>query len=115
MAMFEGARKLAGGFAEVDAKTVAARLQDVVLVDVREPPEWTDPLGHVAEARLVPLSGFPAAAAGIPKDKPVVCVCKGGVRSAKAAAMLVQAGVTEVYSLTGGMTAWNAAGLVVKR
>ena len=36
----------------------------------------------------------------------IVCQCKGGVRSAKAAAFLRQQGFTNVRNLTGGIIAW---------
>lgn len=39
-------------------------------------------------------------------DKPVLVVCYHGVSSQKAAQYMLEQGVGEAYSLTGGMTAW---------
>jgi rhodanese-related sulfurtransferase len=40
-------------------------------------------------------------------------VCRSGARSGRAAAALLGMGFTDVTNLTGGMLAWNAAGLPV--
>jgi len=93
------ARMKAGGFA---------------LVDVREPAEFDDELGHLPGARLIPLGELPRRLAEIPAG-PVVAVCRSGGRSARAATELIKAGRTDVRSLAGGMLAWNAARLPVER
>ena len=67
-----------------------------VIVDVREPDEWAD--GHVAGARLVPLSalerGIDPARLGqvLPKDKIIYCHCLMGGRCLAAAAILAPLG-----------------------
>ena len=45
------------------------------------------------------------------KDKTVIAVCASGVRSATASGLLKKSGFTDVYSLDGGMTAWQSQGL----
>ena len=63
-----------------------------VIVDVREPDEWAQ--GHVAGARLVPLSALEAGvdparlAQLLPKDKIIYCHCLMGGRCLEAAAIL---------------------------
>lgn len=61
-----------------------------VLLDVREQGEWD--AGHLATARLIPLSvlGKDTAtlAAGLPKDKPIYIHCKAGGRCLAAGALL---------------------------
>lgn len=91
----------------------AARLreQGAVLLDVREPDEWE--AGHAPDAVHVPLSAV-ASAADRFAGQEVVAVCRGGGRSAKAAAALAQSGIT-VRNVSGGMMAWKAAGLPVVR
>jgi rhodanese-related sulfurtransferase len=42
-------------------------------------------------------------------------VCKAGGRSASSAQALLRAGFSKVVNLSGGMLAWNAAGLPVER
>lgn len=97
---------------EIDV-TDAARLADtdqVVLLDVREPDEWS--AGHAPQAIHLPLGKLDVSA--LPEGAPVIAVCRSGNRSARAAQALAAAGVT-VQNMTGGMTAWAAAGLPVVR
>src|SRR5690606_6159197 len=47
------------GINEIDADWVAEHARDVELIDVREPEEYDGPLGHIAGARLIPLSKLP--------------------------------------------------------
>lgn len=115
MPLFPNASRSPQGLPEVTAQEVLAQQDKLSLVDVREPPEWTDDLGHASSATLVPLSTWPAGAAKIDRSKPVVVVCRSGGRSARAAALLMQSGVSEVYNLQGGMMAWVRAGLPVER
>jgi rhodanese-related sulfurtransferase len=67
-----------------------------VLIDVREPDEWAE--GHIAGARLVPLSSLeqgvdPARLAQVlPKDKIIYCHCLAGGRCLEAAAILAPLG-----------------------
>lgn len=63
------------------------------------------PLARVTKAELPP---------GVEPGSVVVTVCRSGMRSAKAAKRLHAQGV-DVSSLDGGMTAWAAAGLPVRR
>lgn len=46
---------------------------------------------------------------GIDKDDAAVVVCRFGVRSTTAAAMLTGMGYTHVFNLKGGMLAWRDA------
>jgi sulfur dioxygenase len=88
-----------------------------VVLDVREPEEFTGELGHVQGALLVPLDvlerRLPKLAGYIDRD--VVVVCRAGARSATAGAMLERAGFRCIRNLAGGMLAWHAAGLDVQR
>ena len=95
---------------EVDA-VEAARLADageVLLLDVREPDEWAG--GHAPQATHAVLGALDPAA--VPRDRPVITVCRSGGRSGQAAAALAAAG-HDVRNLTGGMQAWSGAGLPV--
>ena len=84
----------------------------IAVIDVRGPE---GPLGHIANARNVPLPELPARVAelGSLVQTPVVLVCKTDKRSASAAAMLDAAGFRDVFVLRGGMVRWNEAGLPV--
>lgn len=85
----------------------------VHIIDVREPSEWTGELGHVAEAELVPLATVATAAAKWDKQAPIVCICRSGGRSGRAAETLVSLGFRDVTNMVGGMLAWNQSGLPV--
>jgi len=68
--------------------------------------------GAVAEGdRLwIPLGELQARAGELPRDRPLVIVCRSGARSGYAADALVAAGY-EASNLAGGLHAWVAAAL----
>jgi rhodanese-related sulfurtransferase len=81
-----------------------------LIVDVRAPDEFDGPLGHIAEARNIPLAELPAHAADLAAARrPVVLVCLTDRRSSQAAAQLAGAGLRDVAVLRGGMKAWRDA------
>lgn len=82
------------------------------IIDVREETEFNGELGHIPDSRLIPLKQlqFEIDGLGIDKDYPIIVVCRSGVRSTTAAAMLTGMGYTRVSNLKGGMLAWNEAG-----
>lgn len=96
--------------AEVHAARAGTRI-----VDVREPHEFNDELGHVPGAELVPLATVGAAAARWDRNADIILVCRSGGRSGRAAEALVAAGFRRVMNLAGGMLAYNAARLPVER
>jgi len=81
-----------------------------VLLDVREPDEWT--AGHAPSARWIPMGDLVARQAELPTDRDIVVVCRVGSRSARVAAALRRAGY-DAANLAGGMQAWAEAGLPV--
>ena len=52
---------------------------DGVLLDVREPNEWE--LGTLPNAQRLAMSQILDRIQEIPKDKPILCICRGGGRS----------------------------------
>jgi len=109
-------QRLAGirGLAPVEAVQLINREHGVV-VDVCEPQEFA--AGHIVRALNVPLSGLKARTAELEKyrDRPVILACRSGNRSLKAAFALHRAGFPRVYSLAGGLTAWQNANLPVEK
>ena len=79
------------------------------LIDVREYAEFAS--GHLRGAQLVPLGELERRAQEWPKDQPIVCVCGSGQRSDEAISKLRRLGFTHVRQLTGGVKAWEQAGL----
>ncbi len=100
--------------AALDERVAGGRAGDIQIIDVREPAEFTDVLGHIHGARLLPLSQWAARAGEIQRDRPVVTVCRSGARSAQATVLLQKAGYTQVANLAGGMLRWRAEALPVE-
>jgi rhodanese-related sulfurtransferase len=87
----------------------------VVLVDVRQPEEFTSPPGHLPGAINVPLADLPDRTADLAaRRQPVVVVCKTDRRSARAAAALLDAGLRDVAVLRGGTDGWHQQGLALE-
>jgi sulfur dioxygenase len=89
-----------------------------LLLDVREPDEFRGELGHIPGARLIPLRELPErgpAELADFKDKDIVVICRAGVRSTTAAAILAGLGFEHVFNLRGGMLDWDDARLPVER
>jgi rhodanese-related sulfurtransferase len=101
----------------VDVKQAQSmNMQGALLLDVREPEEYAEI--HAPNAKLIPLGELNARLQEIAsyKDKPIVVMCRSGRRSAKAVALLHEAGFTQASNVKGGIVAWAGDGLdVVKR
>ena len=65
--------------------------------------------GVINGAYRVPLSNFDKNATQLDKfkEKPVIVYCRSGNRSIGAAGKLRKKGFNKVYSLTGGILAWQ--------
>ena len=77
------------------------------LVDVRENNEWA--AGHPPQAVHMPLASLEAKAARLPKNRPVLVICRSGNRSRTGTKRLRALGY-DAYSVSGGMRAWESAG-----
>lgn len=94
---------------EVDAHEALRLVEgDAVLIDVRQPDEWD--AGHAPMATLIPLAELPDHLDELPRDRVIVCACRSGGRSLRAATFLQESGFDTV-NLTGGMTSWFAEDL----
>lgn len=79
----------------------------LAILDVRTPHEFAS-LGHLPGARLLPVDLIASAPAVLPDDgTPILVCCEHGVRSARAARVLVEAGLGPVYDLAEGMAGWT--------
>ena len=102
------------GIWEVQPLWVQEHLREVQVIDVREPDEYTGPLGHIPGATLIPLGGFAEAAPKLARDKPIVTVCRAGGRSAQAFTTLKKLGFDKIANLPGGMLRWRSLRQVVE-
>jgi phage shock protein E len=87
--------------------------EPIVLLDVRTPEEFTN--GHVAGARSLPLAELATRLDELAKDAAIYCICLWDGRSQRACDLLQRAGFTNVFDVTGGMAAWQQAGLPITR
>ncbi|MCW2528678.1 MAG: Rhodanese domain protein [Pseudonocardiales bacterium] len=82
-----------------------------VILDVREPDEWT--AGHIAEAVHVPMGSVVNRMLTEPgpllSDEPIVVTCKAGGRASRVAQWLNANGFAAVV-LDGGMLDWQSSG-----
>jgi rhodanese-related sulfurtransferase len=81
------------------------------VIDVRSADEFSG--GHLRDAKNIPLADLGNRIGELDKSKnrTVVVVCQSGARSGKAVRQLAAAGFGDVWSLDGGVAAWQAAGL----
>jgi len=88
-----------------------------LVLDVREPNEYSGELGHIPGSRLIPLKDLADHAGELEtyKNKHVIAICRAGVRSSTAAAILTSLGFEQVSNLRGGMLEWNDQKLPVQR
>ena len=82
---------------------------DLTVVDVRERHEYCDVRGHIPGAVNYPWSSgvLQARYEELSTDGPVLVVCRSGGRSNAAANFLDSNGLSTVYDMLGGMSAWQ--------
>lgn len=102
------------GVWEVSPQWLEEHLNDVQIIDVREPSEYDGSLGHIEGARLIPLAELTKKAETLNRNKPIVAVCRAGGRSAQATVLLRQVGIENAANLAGGMINWRASGCPVE-
>ncbi|MBN2128801.1 MAG: hypothetical protein JW741_04865 [Sedimentisphaerales bacterium] len=81
----------------------------LIVIDVREPSEYCDAVGHIPGAVNYPWNSgvLPARYEELPPDRPILVVCRSGARSNAAATFLDRRGFSNVYDMLGGMSAWT--------
>ena len=96
----------AGAVLDITAIELADRLKldQVVLLDVREPHELE--ISSLPDAINIPLGTLAARLPELDSAREMVVFCKSGTRSARALELLVSAGFRKVQNLKGGINAW---------
>ena len=89
--------------------------QDALVLDVREDIEYD--AGHIANARHIPVGKLEGRLQELEKfkSKPIVVVCRSGMRSNRACSVLRKHGFADVHNLEGGINAWQQASLPVAK
>lgn len=92
----------------VTPNEVQARLErgeKIVVIDVREPGEWSN--GHIKGAKHIPLATLDAKATELFPEEEFIMVCHSGGRSAMATSLLERKGFKNVSNMLGGMSSWG--------
>ena len=89
--------------------------EDVVVLDVREPAETVG--GKIAKAIQIPVGAVAKRIGELQKhkDKTLLVYCKTGARSGMACRELSKNGFDKIYSLNGGIMAWQDAHLPISK
>jgi rhodanese-related sulfurtransferase len=106
-------RTTGGPWVNTAQATQLINREDALVVDVRDPGEYG--AGHILGAKNFPVSRLNDVEVAKRKDRPVIVYCDGGERAAKAISALKKQGFTRVVNLTGGLRAWQQAGLPVEK
>jgi rhodanese-related sulfurtransferase len=89
--------------------------EDVVVLDVREPSETAG--GKIAKAVQIPVGAVAKRIGELDKhkQKTLLVYCKTGARSGVACKELNKQGFEKVFSLNGGIMAWQDAHLPISK
>ena len=89
--------------------------EDVVVLDVREPSETAG--GKISKAIQIPVGALKTRIGELEKhkDKTILVYCKTGARAGSACKELSRNGFDKVYSLKGGLLAWQEAHLPISK
>lgn len=108
---------IVGGKGSVDpvGATDLINHKNALVVDVRPAADFAQ--GHVINAINIPFNGFKNQIGTLQKHKerPIVVNCRSGSQSSAACQQLRKAGFQDVYNLSGGLMAWQNAGLPLTR
>lgn len=87
----------------------------VLVIDVRTPAEFAE--GHIPGAYNIDIHAldFTERIKAFDPEATYIINCQSGGRSARATSLMHELGFTKAVNLTGGITAWKAAGLPVER
>lgn len=101
---------------EIVPSDVATVLTEgAIFVDVRETNEVEVLAYDLPDLINLPLSELPGRLAELPRNQPIIVAGRSGTRSMKAAALLLENDFIQVFNLTGGIIAWEAAALPVMK
>lgn len=88
-----------------DLKARMERDRNFVLLDVREPHEID--ICRLPDSVVIPLGELPDRIGELDKTTETIIHCKAGGRSAKALAILNEAGFSDICHVAGGINAWS--------
>ncbi len=90
---------------QISIDEVNEKLSDKIqFVDVRRPAEHAG--GHAIQTINLPLNNLAKEIDKLDPDKPTYVICQSGYRSSIGTSVLENAGIKEIYNVTGGTKAW---------
>lgn len=103
----EGDNKVINKVVSVDEFKKLMEKDDIQLIDVRTPEEYS--IGIIGDAQNINIydDNFEAELKKLDASKTTLVYCAKGGRSTKAAAKMQELGFKEVYDLDGGYSAWK--------
>jgi glyoxylase-like metal-dependent hydrolase (beta-lactamase superfamily II)/rhodanese-related sulfurtransferase len=101
------------GTLEITPQWVATHRTEVNILDVRTKVETDEETLHIEGALLIPINELRDRLEDVPKDKPVMTICRAGKRSVLAASILKENGWSQVANIRGGLLQWQEEGLPV--
>ena len=99
------------GVMEISPQWVASHRSDVHILDVRTQHETDEEPTRIHNAQLIPIDELRDRLEEVPKDKPVMTICRSGKRSVLAFTILREAGWKQIANIQGGLLRWQAEGL----
>ena len=107
-------RQMRGGKEITPSAAVRLQNDDGLFIDVRDLGEYKS--GHLLNAKHIALKELSDRVHELEKhkEKPVIAYCANGMRAGKATNILVKNGFNQVFSLAGGLAAWEKANLPVE-
>ena len=93
------------------------RQDDILVLDVRAPQDYSGPSGHIPNARNIPLDQLPQRLAELEPyhDRPLAVVCRSNRMSGKAVTLLREAGFQQALLVGDGMTGWTDQGFSTEK
>lgn len=92
-------------------KMMNSEENEVVIIDVRTPPEYND--GHVKDALLINVNSrdFQEEVGKLDREKQYYVYCRSGMRSARAQSLMQNLGFTKVCNVEGGILRMKEEGI----
>lgn len=83
-----------------------------LVLDVRQHNEWVE--GHIPGSVHLMGGDLPDRLAELPRNRPIMTICRSSNRSAVAASVLLRAGFTDVTWVDSGVPSWRRAGFPIE-
>ena len=97
----------------INAKELRERLDEVMLIDVRQKSEWNE--GHIPGAIHFEGGRVAWEQLPFPHDRPLAIQCSSGNRSMSVSSVLQRRGYHNILQVEGGITKWKMHGFPVTR